>query len=87
MYILTRFVSSLLKPCIVKSVVSVSIVVVYSVVCVLEFVDKIKVVRVLLSLLVVLFLRMYSIRPELNFPPAATCSLISDIVQSVGSSS
>lgn len=40
-----------------------------------------------LSLLAVLFFKMYSIRFKLNFHPAAMCLLILDIVQSIGSSS
>ena len=35
--------------------------------------------------LVKLFLRRYLIRPELNSPPVAICSLISSLVHSVGS--
>ena len=95
MYIFTRFASSLLKPYVVEtackcsyytsSIVSVSVVVICSVVCVLGFVSEIRVVGVLLSLLVVLFLRMYSIRPKLNLPPTTMCLLILEIVHLVGS--
>jgi hypothetical protein len=48
---------------------------------------KIGVSIVLVLVLAKLFLRRYLIRPKLNSPPVAICSLISNSVHSIGSSS
>jgi len=50
-------------------------------------VGKVKIGVLMVLVLIKLFLRRYLIRPKLNSPPVAICSLILSLVYSIGSSS